>query len=180
MHATAVDDVRAQSWYNGLPPYGLRGFMGDKVNRIMGYAVLRQIRVKPNTCRVDHRVHQITQECAQATSFIYEDDADYCSVWEEMTALTENLPSCARTEFKYTSAEELQGLPYTAKVDAYTGGGYVYRLNSPAAQTRKDLLELQRDHWINNQTRAVFLELSAYNANVISMLFTDSFSSFCI
>ena len=91
-------------------------------------------------------------------------------MWEETTALTMNLPSCSRPEFKYTTAEELQGLPYTAKVDAYTGGGYVYRLNAPAKQIREDLLELQRDHWVNNHTRAVFLELSAYNANVSQLI----------
>lgn len=64
-HKTAVDGLRAQEFYNGMPPYGLRGFIGDKTNRILGYGVLRQIRVKPNTCRVDQRVHNITQECAQ-------------------------------------------------------------------------------------------------------------------
>ena len=64
-HKTAVDGLRAQSFYNGMPPYGLRGFIGDKTNRILGYGVLRQVRVKPITCRVVKRVHNITQECAQ-------------------------------------------------------------------------------------------------------------------
>ena len=69
-HKTAVNGLRAQSFYNGMPPYGLRGFIGDKTNRILGYGVLRQIRVQPNTCRVDKRVHNITQECAQVFSLI--------------------------------------------------------------------------------------------------------------
>ncbi len=74
--------------------------------------------------------------------------------------------SCYKSEFKYTKAEELDSLPYTAKLDVYGGGGYVYRLNSPQAQIKKDLLELQQQHWINNHTRAVFLEFSVYNAQV--------------
>lgn len=65
IHSTAVDALRAQRYYNGMPAYGLRGFIGDKTNRIMGYGVLRQVRVKPNTCQVDSRVKNITQECAQ-------------------------------------------------------------------------------------------------------------------
>lgn len=65
IHNTAVPGLRAQSFYNGMPAYGLRGFMGDKTNRIMGYGVLRQVRIKPNSCLVDVRVRNITQECAQ-------------------------------------------------------------------------------------------------------------------
>ena len=102
----------------------------------------------------------------QAAQIINEDHRDYCHAWEEQTALTENLASCQRPEFKYTSAKDLEGLPYTADVDVYTGGGYVYRLNAAAKQTKTDLLELQLQHRVNNHTRAVFLEFSSYNANV--------------
>ena len=102
----------------------------------------------------------------QATNIINEDHTDYCHAWEEKTALTENLLSCLKPEFKYTTAKDLNGLPYTGAVDIYGGGGYVYRLNGAAKQVREDLIELQRQHWINNHTRAVFLEFSAYNANV--------------
>lgn len=97
---------------------------------------------------------------------VYEDDSDYCNAWEEKTALTENLPSCEKTEFKYTSAKDLDGLPYTAKVDSYSGGGYVFRLNAAAKDVRKELMNLQQQHWINNHTRAIFMEFSTYNANV--------------
>lgn len=97
---------------------------------------------------------------------MYEDDQDYCNAWEERNALTENFLSCQRPEFKYTSASELNGLPYTAAVDIYTGGGYVYRLNGAAKQIREDLVDLQQLHWVNNHTRALFLEFSSYNANV--------------
>ena len=97
---------------------------------------------------------------------IHEDKQDYCHAWEEKTALTENLASCQRTEFQYTSAKDLDGLPYTANVDLYSGGGYVYRLNNAANQVKKDLSQLQQQHWVNNHTRALFMEFSAYNANV--------------
>ena len=102
----------------------------------------------------------------QATQILNEDNLNYCHAWEEQTALTENLPSCQRPEFKYTSAADLQGLPYTANVDVYTGGGYVHRLNTATKQLKKDLYDLQAQHWVNNHTRAVFLEFSSYNANV--------------
>ena len=42
---------RANTWYNGQQPYGLAGFLNDFSSRMVGYATLRQLRVrnsKPN------------------------------------------------------------------------------------------------------------------------------------
>ena len=38
--------LRANEWYNGEQPYGLAGFIGDFTSRMVGYATLRQLRVK--------------------------------------------------------------------------------------------------------------------------------------
>ena len=165
-HKTVINELRAQNFYNGDPPYGLRGYVGDKTNRIMGYGVLRQVRVTPNSCPVDERVHAITHECAQASAFINEDHRDYCNGWEELTNLTMDMPSCIKSEFKYTTASELNSFPYTAHMDMYGGGGYVFRLNGPSADVRQGLLDLQQQHWVNNHTRAIFLEFSVYNPQV--------------
>lgn len=42
-----VSTLRAGKYYNGDPPLMLRGFMEDKVSRMMGYAVMRQLRATP-------------------------------------------------------------------------------------------------------------------------------------
>lgn len=162
-HSTVVNEAMAQPHYNGLPPYGLRGYIGDHTHRIMGYAVIRQVRVKPNSCRVDKRITDITQECAQASAFINEDHGDYCNGWEELTAHTENLVSCLRPEFKYVTAGELDSLPYQAKLDTYGGGVYVFRMNQPSSKAKEELNNLQQMHWVNNHTRAIFMEFSVYN-----------------
>ncbi|VDO16859.1 unnamed protein product [Rodentolepis nana] len=41
-----LPNLRAGKWYNGMPPIGQRGFIGDRMNRIMGYATMRQVRVR--------------------------------------------------------------------------------------------------------------------------------------
>ncbi len=41
---TVKTNVRVQNWYNGMPPYGFRGYLDDKANRLIGYAIIRQIR----------------------------------------------------------------------------------------------------------------------------------------
>ena len=47
VHNTAKPALRAQDWYNGEIPLGQRGFLWDRTSRIMGYATLRQLRIKP-------------------------------------------------------------------------------------------------------------------------------------
>jgi hypothetical protein len=41
-----VPNLRAQAWYNGQYPEDLRGYLNDKTNRIIGWAMMRQLRVK--------------------------------------------------------------------------------------------------------------------------------------
>ena len=48
---TLIPNVRVQPWYNGKPPYGLRGYLEDRVNRLIGYAIVRQVREEIGTCR---------------------------------------------------------------------------------------------------------------------------------
>ena len=47
-----IPNVRVQPWYNGNPPYSLRGYMDDKVNRLIGYAIVRQVREELGSCRL--------------------------------------------------------------------------------------------------------------------------------
>ena len=51
MDHTLKPNVRVQRWYNGKQPYGLKGYMNDRVNRIIGYAIVRQIREELGTCK---------------------------------------------------------------------------------------------------------------------------------
>jgi hypothetical protein len=115
---------------------------------------------------VDYRVYNITQECSEYAGLIDEDTSDYCAAWEELNNLTTNQPSCQWREFQYTAASDLDGSVFSGQLDSYGGGGYVYRLSSSSAQIQSDLVRLQQQHWINNQTRAIFLEFAVYNPNV--------------
>jgi hypothetical protein len=38
--------LRANNWYNDGQPYGLAGFINDFSSRMVGYATLRQLRVR--------------------------------------------------------------------------------------------------------------------------------------
>ena len=54
---------------------------------------------------------------------------------------------------------------------------YYYRLNGPQRQMKADLLDRQQQHWLNNHTRAVFLEFSVYNSQVIKTIYMYSVCS---
>ena len=49
--------------YNGDPPYGLRGYLDDRVNRIIGFALVRQIREIPGNCRSPKLMRDYVDSC---------------------------------------------------------------------------------------------------------------------
>jgi hypothetical protein len=60
---TLMPNVRVQEWYNGDPPYGLRGYLDDRVNRIIGYTLVRQIREMPGNCRSPILMREYVDSC---------------------------------------------------------------------------------------------------------------------
>ena len=49
--------------YNGDPPYGLRGYLDDRVNRIIGFALVRQIREIPGNCQSPKLMRDYVESC---------------------------------------------------------------------------------------------------------------------
>ena len=53
-HKTLVSEIKAGPKYNLQPPYGLRGYIGDHTQRIMGFANLRQVSRSTKTFIFEH------------------------------------------------------------------------------------------------------------------------------
>ncbi|KAA0184386.1 hypothetical protein HAZT_HAZT004000 [Hyalella azteca] len=160
---SVMNETRAQRWYNGDPPYGLRGFLNDKANRMVGYPILRQIRNSRFVCSVPYPMNDTVADCTGSRDVLLEDDQDYCANWV-IGELSD--AACTYPEFKYQTASQLKTLPSVGRLGSYGAGGYVIRLlgNQETIVARLDML--QRFKWIDRRTRAVFLEFSVYNANV--------------
>ena len=45
-----VSNLRAQEWYNGDIPRYLNGFLNDKTNRLIGWGIMRQLRIQSHPC----------------------------------------------------------------------------------------------------------------------------------
>ena len=73
--------------------------------------------------------------------------------------------------FQYKTAEELETYPYLGEHGSYSGNGYVYEFRGRLNEIQRNLSELHRLEWVDNSTRAIFIQMSLYNPNV--QLFTS-------
>ena len=74
-------ELRAQNWYNGDPALGLTGFMNDRANRVLGYGIIRQVRIKANSCKIPSKMYPFVKDCAGYSDVVDEDNSDYCDKW---------------------------------------------------------------------------------------------------
>lgn len=157
-----LQELRAQRDYNNNPPYGLRGFLNDKTNRIMGPAILRQIRSKRHKCVPPETIDIVINTCSGERGLNNEESIDFCAGW----TLNETFPgSCSWPEFKYKTDTELKTYPFLGKLGWYSGGGYVFQLSGIQSNLLQRMDDLQKNKWIDKNTRVVILEFSTYNAN---------------
>lgn len=59
MEKDFIWNIRARDWYNGDQPRNLSGYINDKTNRLIGRVIMRQSRVKLQSCRVNNIVSSI-------------------------------------------------------------------------------------------------------------------------
>lgn len=73
--------------------------------------------------------------------------------------------SCA-DRWQYFTGSELRGFPFVGRLVTYDGGGYSANLGYNEETSWTVLADLHSHNWLDKQTRAVFAELTVYNANI--------------
>uniref|UniRef100_A0A1I8AL77 PLAT domain-containing protein n=1 Tax=Steinernema glaseri TaxID=37863 RepID=A0A1I8AL77_9BILA len=150
------------NWNDGKQAYGMRGFMNDKASRCMGFGTIRQIRSKYDVnCNIVSGFETYFSHCSSYTNIDHEDKAPYKTGWVSV-----DNGSMADLEYRHYSEEELMGKSTWGDHDYYSGGGYVTFLNGTAKALQEKFHRLERENWIDGRTRALFVEFSAYNAQV--------------
>ncbi|XP_054724298.1 location of vulva defective 1-like [Uloborus diversus] len=161
-----LPELFAGVWYNGRPPLGLRLLIDDRSNFKIGYPVLRQIRTRKDSCTVSRFVESIIPDCAGYSSLINEESRFYKKFWYRNLTMSSKIPP----EYKYMTAKQLNGFPFWGQLDWYGGGGYIVPLIAKryedGAKLIQKMYELEKNGWINQDTRAVFIEFGTYNAQV--------------
>jgi polycystin 1L2 len=160
--------LRAGPWYNGSQPAGLAGFINDKTSRMIGYAMLRQVRVEKNSCSINSQLKDQINFCTADYTFFNEDQQKYNYTWGAFNASDKPAFSMDRvySAFQYRTATDLDGYPLIGLYNTYWGGGYVYEMRGQKSYLVGNLTLLQKNGWIDRQTRAVIVEFTVYNPNI--------------
>ncbi|ELU14369.1 hypothetical protein CAPTEDRAFT_39528, partial [Capitella teleta] len=108
------------------------------------------------------------KRCSHAYSLEMEDQMSYDLKWSPLTnsstaALIAEEP--VKSAFVYTSMASLNESIFLGYLAMYSGGGYIFNLGDDPDSVVPNLDELQRLGWIDHFTRAIFVELSVWNAN---------------
>jgi hypothetical protein len=160
-----VKNIRAQKWYNGDEPRNLSGFINDTSNRLIGWPTMRQLRVKSSSCSVQI----IRSKCLNDYNLLNEEKDSYEPGWINKTTQINN--SSISHAFEHRTSNELDTYVYVGDHGSYNGNGYVYEYRGHLNEIQNNLSQLHQFNWIDNQTRAVIIQLSLYNPN--SQLFTS-------
>ncbi|CAF1492760.1 unnamed protein product [Adineta ricciae] len=150
LETSFASNLRAQQWYNDDQPYFLNGFVNDKSNRLIGWAIMRQLRVKSNLCSNQ----KLIDVCAYDYNFWNEEKRSFGVEWKNETNGRSN--SSIDQAFQYRSGEEY---------------GYVYEFHGRLSDLQNNLSKLHELEWIDNRTRIIIIQMSLYNPN--SQLFTS-------
>ncbi len=159
-------NLRAQEWYNGDPPRNLSGYINDKSNRLIGWATMRQLRVKFERCHLQNEIGSI---CEYDYSSLNEEKDSYQPGWINET--TQRYSLSINQSFEYQSSEELDTYTIVGDHGSYGGDGYVYEFRGRLSSLQSNLSQLHQLGWIDTQTRVVIIQLTLYNPNV--QLFTS-------
>ena len=167
MENSFIGNLRAQKWYNADPPRNLSGYLNDKSNRLIGWAIMRQLRVKSELCV---KTDFIDSSCLPDYNLLNEDKLSYQPGWTNVTA-TNQISSFVKKSFVYQSNESMDTYIYRGNHGTYGKGGYVYEFRGSLSSLQTNLSQLHENQWIDNRTRAVIIQLTLYNPNV--QLFTS-------
>ncbi|CAF0788844.1 unnamed protein product [Adineta steineri] len=163
-----ISNIRAQQWYNGDAPKNLSGFINDKSSRLIGWVTMRQLRIKSDLCPA--HVNEIISTCRYDYSFSNEDKNSYKPGWV-VNETIQTYSSSINQSFIYSTSKDLDTYIYVGDHGTYGSGGYVYEFRGRLVDLQSNLSQLHALGWIDNQTRAVIIQLSLYNPNV--QLFTS-------
>jgi polycystin 1L2 len=154
-----ISNIRAQQWYNDDPPRNLSGFINDKSNRLIGWAMMRQLRVKIDSCQT-----KLSSNCEPDYSLFNEEKDSFEPGWINQTLQIYN--SSIYRAFRYQTGDQLGTYAYVGDHATYGSGGYVYEYRGRLSDLQSNLSALHQLNWIDSQTRAVIIQLSLYNPNV--------------
>ncbi|XP_039346814.1 polycystin-1 isoform X1 [Mauremys reevesii] len=135
----------------------------ESCSTMLGVPRLRQLRLQEAECLdTIHDFRSGTDAPVAAKKCTYGSNGfntgDYAVGWKRVSV---NL-----TQTWSYSPPDLAGVWYWGYVSVYDSGGYIQELGATLEESRAHVDYLQQNNWINNMSRAVFVELTQYNPSV--------------
>ncbi|XP_019624437.1 PREDICTED: polycystic kidney disease 2-like 1 protein, partial [Branchiostoma belcheri] len=164
-----TSDLHDVKWYNEKS-LSRPGFLEDTSSFLVGHPRLRQVRVSADkSCDVPGVMAKVMTDCDRPYSLLDSDDNSYDVGWtrNNMTFDVRNLAnvSYGQRPWIYRPASLSAAVPDSGEHGTYYGGGYLVELSNSSSADMELIDELQEMDWIDDNTRAVFIEFIVYNAN---------------
>ncbi|CAH1800511.1 unnamed protein product, partial [Owenia fusiformis] len=139
----------------------------------LGPSRLRQIRTKQGECQIPFESNKIgVDHCKPDYTQYTEDVQDYSTSWRKKHEENDGFVSTKRQRpFLYQTSSETENMIHFGELTNYGGGGYIANLGISRQEVTSYLRKLKYDNWLDSKTRALFFELTLYNAN--TNLFTN-------
>ncbi|MGH0135307.1 UNVERIFIED_CONTAM: hypothetical protein FKN15_059034 [Acipenser sinensis] len=147
-----LDGLYWSKWYNDKPlDLGPQSFIYYE-NMLLGVPRIRQLKVLNNSCQVHKDFRNEIDGCYDV---YYEDKED-----KNPFGLING------TAWNYFPEKELNGSSHWGILTTYSGSGYYQDLNMTKEESAYLLQNLKENLWLDRGTRAVFIDFTAYNANI--------------
>uniref|UniRef100_A0A3B4YES0 Polycystic kidney disease protein 1-like 2 n=1 Tax=Seriola lalandi dorsalis TaxID=1841481 RepID=A0A3B4YES0_SERLL len=140
------------------------GFITDGNSKLVGYARLRQLRVRKNSCQTAGSMLRFVPDCQVPYSWEGEDMGSYYAGWNH--SLGGNISTSTSSPWMYQTQAQLRAHPVWGKLVLYRGGGFVAELGPDLQNASSTIEYLFRNTWLDIYTRAFIVEFTVYNANV--------------
>jgi polycystin 1L2 len=134
---------------------------------MIGYAILRQVRVINNSCSVSSEFKSLITTC-YSDSFFRMDSKDFSFNWTSFnSSFIPNIEMLnTYKSFQHMSASSLDNYPYMTGLNTYLGDGFVLNLTGSLNEVQSNLTLLRKMNWIDRQTRAIFIQFLLFNPNI--------------
>ncbi|MED6281092.1 hypothetical protein CHARACLAT_017734, partial [Characodon lateralis] len=140
------------------------GFITDGNSKLVGNARLRHLRVKQNSCQIARLMLPLVSGCHAPYSWEIEDKGSYEPGWNH--SVKDNISASASSPWTYQTEAKLRTIPIWGRLVLYRGGGFVAELGPDFQNASSTLDYLFHSKWLDEFTRAIFVEFTVYNANV--------------
>ncbi|KAI8502519.1 hypothetical protein Bbelb_201070, partial [Branchiostoma belcheri] len=165
-----VPEISSTTWYNGMALQS-DGYLRDYQSYIVGTVRFRQLRVKQDEqCKIPTPFLGIIDNCDEDYGYFANDDRHYTEGWAGLANVTENpiiYDNCTEEEQPWLyHSPTLYDIPTSGRYATYYGGGYIVELaNTTTVALLSTVDWLESSGWIDQHTRAVFVQFTIFNPN---------------